>query len=52
MRQITDDYGLNLAYTDIGYYKFKPLFDKLEVDEDSNLPMFIVIDNINGRHYL
>lgn len=43
---------MNLAYTDVSYYKFKSLFNKLEIDEDSNLPMFVVLDNQKGQHYV
>lgn len=39
---------MTLGYVDVSYYKFKGLFDKLEISEDSNLPLFLVVDNIKS----
>ena len=39
---------MTLGYVDVSYYKFKGLLDKLEISEDSNLPLFLVVDNIKS----
>lgn len=39
---------MNLAYVDVNYWKFKSIFNKIEVDEESNLPVFAVLDNFKG----